>query len=264
MRVDRRWMVVAVLAVLVGLFFAFDIGQYLNLDTIKAQPGRARGLAGGAARAWPRGDLLRRLRRRHRAVAARRGGHDPGRRRDVRAVAGACCWFPSPPAIGATLAFLASRFLLRDCGAGTLRRHSCVPINAGIERDGAFYLFTLRLVPVFPFFVINLVMGLTPIRTLDLLLGQPARHAGRHRRLRERRHAARRRSRSLSRHPLAGAARLSFVLLGIFPLIAKKLVACVQARKVYARLEAAARFDRNLVVIGAGSPGWSPPTSPPR
>ena len=65
--------------------------------------------------------------------------------------------------IGATLAFLASRFLLRD----SVQRASatgCKAVNEGMARDGAFYLFTLRLVPVFPFFIVNLVMGLTPIR----------------------------------------------------------------------------------------------------
>uniref|UniRef100_UPI0035937D9B TVP38/TMEM64 family protein n=1 Tax=Thiocapsa sp. TaxID=2024551 RepID=UPI0035937D9B len=66
--------------------------------------------------------------------------------------------------IGATLAFLVSRFLLRDA---VHRRFGArlATLDKGIEKDGAFYLFTLRLVPVFPFFVINLLMGLTPIKT---------------------------------------------------------------------------------------------------
>ncbi len=71
---------------------------------------------------------------------------------------------PSPPRIGATLAFLASRFLLRDWVQAKFG-DKLKAINDGIAREGAFYLFTLRLVPAFPFFVINLVMGLTPMRT---------------------------------------------------------------------------------------------------
>ncbi len=66
--------------------------------------------------------------------------------------------------IGATLAFLSSRYLLRNW----VQQHfgdRLTAINTGIERDGAFYLFSLRLVPAVPFFLINLAMGLTPIRT---------------------------------------------------------------------------------------------------
>ena len=65
--------------------------------------------------------------------------------------------------IGATLAFLASRFVLRDWVQSRFG-DKLRPVNDGVAREGAFYLFALRLVPVFPFFVVNLVMGLTPIR----------------------------------------------------------------------------------------------------
>ena len=66
--------------------------------------------------------------------------------------------------IGATLAFLASRFLLRDWVQGKFGERLRA-VDDGLEKDGAFYLFTLRLIPVFPFFVINLLMGLTRIKT---------------------------------------------------------------------------------------------------
>lgn len=65
--------------------------------------------------------------------------------------------------IGATLAFLAARFLLRDSVQRRFGKQLRV-LNSGIEKDGGFYLFSLRLMPVFPFFLINLLMGLTPIR----------------------------------------------------------------------------------------------------
>merc|ERR1711879_23669 len=67
--------------------------------------------------------------------------------------------------IGATLAFMASRYLLRDA-VQTRFGDRLQAINDGVEKDGPFYLFTLRLVPVFPFFLINLLMGLTPIRAV--------------------------------------------------------------------------------------------------
>jgi len=66
--------------------------------------------------------------------------------------------------IGATLAFLSARFVLRDWVQGKFGERLRA-IDEGLEKDGAFYLFTLRLIPVFPFFVINLLMGLTRIKT---------------------------------------------------------------------------------------------------
>jgi len=66
--------------------------------------------------------------------------------------------------MGATLAFLSARFVLRDWVQGKFGERLRA-IDEGLEKDGAFYLFTLRLIPVFPFFVINLLMGLTRIKT---------------------------------------------------------------------------------------------------
>ncbi|EPS3398903.1 TVP38/TMEM64 family protein [Vibrio vulnificus] len=64
--------------------------------------------------------------------------------------------------IGATIAFLSSRYLLKDSVQARFG-DKLSAINQGVEKDGAFYLFSLRLIPVFPFFLINLLMGLTPI-----------------------------------------------------------------------------------------------------
>ena len=91
--------------------------------------------------------------------------------------------------IGATLAFLVSRYVLRDAVQARFGNRLS-EINKGIEKDGAFYLFTLRLVPLFPFFVVNLLLGLTRMKAGVFYCGQPGRHAGRHHRLRERRHPA--------------------------------------------------------------------------
>jgi len=149
--------------------------------------------------------------------------------------------------IGATLAFLASRFLLRDWVQekfGARLRG----VNEGVAKEGAFYLFALRLVPAFPFFLINLAMGLTPMRTwtyywvsqLGMLAGTVVYvYAGA----------------QLAEFRLSGGLILAFTLLGLFPLAAKKALDAVKARRAYARWHRPEAFDRNLVVIGAGSAG---------
>ena len=148
---------------------------------------------------------------------------------------------------GATLAFLGARFVLRDWVqarfGGQLR-----PINDGVAKEGAFYLFALRLVPAFPFVAINLLMGLTPIRTwtyfwvsqLGMLAGTIVYvYAGT----------------KLGEFQISFGLLVAFALLGVFPLAAKRVMDAVKARRVYARWTRPAKFDRNLVVIGAGSAG---------
>jgi pyruvate/2-oxoglutarate dehydrogenase complex dihydrolipoamide dehydrogenase (E3) component/uncharacterized membrane protein YdjX (TVP38/TMEM64 family) len=154
--------------------------------------------------------------------------------------------------IGATLAFLASRFVLRDWVQTRFSTQMQI-VNRGVEREGGFYLFTLRLIPAVPFFVINLAMGLTRMRAwtfywvsqLGMLAGTLVYvNAGRQL-------AAIESPRDILSPGLIGA----FLLLGFFPLIAKKLVDAFKARRVYARWQRPVKFDRNLVVIGAGSAG---------
>jgi pyruvate/2-oxoglutarate dehydrogenase complex dihydrolipoamide dehydrogenase (E3) component/uncharacterized membrane protein YdjX (TVP38/TMEM64 family) len=155
-------------------------------------------------------------------------------------------------AIGATIAMLAARFVLRDWVQERFGPQ-LKGINRGVEKEGAFYLFTLRLIPAVPYFLINLAMGLTPIRPwtfywVSQLAMFPATvlyvNAGTQ--------LARLDSlQGILSWQLIGA----FVLLGIFPLAAKKAVDFVKARRVYARWRKPRRFDRNLVVIGAGSAG---------
>jgi pyruvate/2-oxoglutarate dehydrogenase complex dihydrolipoamide dehydrogenase (E3) component/uncharacterized membrane protein YdjX (TVP38/TMEM64 family) len=153
---------------------------------------------------------------------------------------------------GATLALLASRFVLRDWVQQRFARQ-LQGINRGMEKEGAFYLFTLRLIPAVPFFAINLAMGLTPIRLwtfywvsqLGMLPGtlvyvNAGTQLGRIESLQ-----------GIVSFQLVGA----FVLLGIFPLAAKRLLEAYRARRVLARWRKPSRFDRNLIVIGAGSAG---------
>ncbi len=154
--------------------------------------------------------------------------------------------------IGATLAFLVARFLLRD----TVQQRfgdRLKAINDGMAREGALYLLTLRLVPLFPFFLVNLLMGLTGIATRTFYLVSQAGmlpgtlvyvNAG---------------TQLAQIETLSGivspAVLLSFVLLAIFPWISKRFLDYLKRRRVYARWHRPRHFDRNLVVIGAGAAG---------
>lgn len=154
--------------------------------------------------------------------------------------------------LGATLAFWSARYLLRDW-VQTRFGDRLKPINDGMARDGAFYLFTLRLVPVFPFFLINLLMGLMPIRSLTFYgVSQIGMLAGTLVYVNAGTQLARIDS-------LAGivspGVTLSLVLLGVFPLVAKMVLGYLQRRRVYARWTRPKRYDRNLIVIGAGAAG---------
>jgi pyruvate/2-oxoglutarate dehydrogenase complex dihydrolipoamide dehydrogenase (E3) component/uncharacterized membrane protein YdjX (TVP38/TMEM64 family) len=154
--------------------------------------------------------------------------------------------------LGATLAFLAARYLLRDSVQSRFGKQ-LAPINEGVRKDGTFYLLTLRLVPAFPFFLVNLLMGLTPMGVLRYalvsqigMLAGTAVYVNAGTQL-----AAIDSARDIVSPGLLG----SFVLLGLFPLLAKAGVGWLQRRKVYAKWTKPARFDRNLVVIGAGAGG---------
>ncbi|MGH8678565.1 MAG: FAD-dependent oxidoreductase, partial [Burkholderiales bacterium] len=154
--------------------------------------------------------------------------------------------------IGATAAFLVSRFLLRELIQGRYGS-KLKAVNDGVEKDGAFYLFTLRLVPAFPFFIINLVMGLTPMKTRTFYwVSQVGMLAGTIVYVNAGTQLA---AIETLRGILSPGLIASFTVLGLFPLIARKMVDLVKARRVYARWKKPARFDRNLVVIGAGSAG---------
>jgi pyruvate/2-oxoglutarate dehydrogenase complex dihydrolipoamide dehydrogenase (E3) component/uncharacterized membrane protein YdjX (TVP38/TMEM64 family) len=156
--------------------------------------------------------------------------------------------------IGATLAFLAARFVLRDSVQARFGAR-LAEIDRGVQKEGAFYLFTLRLVPLVPFFVINLLMGLTKMKTSTFYwVSQLGMLAGTVVYVNAGTQLAKIDSlRGIVSPGLIG----SFVLLGVFPLIAKKVLDAVQARRVYARWRdrRPRTFDRNLVVIGAGAAG---------
>ena len=154
--------------------------------------------------------------------------------------------------IGATLAFLAARYFLRDWVQDRLGTRIDT-INDGMARDGGFYLFTLRLIPAVPFFAVNLLMGLTPIKAwvfygvsqLGMLAGTAVYvNAG---------------TQLAQLEGISGILSvpliISFALLGIFPWIAKLIIGVIKRRRVYARWTKPTKFDRNLIVIGAGAAG---------
>ncbi|BBO71457.1 pyridine nucleotide-disulfide oxidoreductase [Desulfosarcina alkanivorans] len=154
--------------------------------------------------------------------------------------------------IGATLAFFVSRFLLRDYVQNKFG-DKLRAMNTGVEKDGAFYLFTLRLVPVFPFFVINLAMGLTPIKTLAFyLVSQVGMLPGTFVYVNAGTQIGKLES---LQGILSPELIFSFALLGVFPLVARKIISLVKARKIYQSFSPPKNYDYNLVVIGAGSAG---------
>ncbi len=154
--------------------------------------------------------------------------------------------------IGATLAFMVSRYLFRDAIEKKFSAN-LKSINEGIEREGSFYLFTLRLIPVFPFFVINLVSGLTKMRALSFyIVSQIGMLAGTIVYV----NAGTQLSKLESPSGILSPGIIgSFLLLGIFPLIAKKIIAYMKSRKVLRKYKKPSKFDYNIIVIGAGSGG---------
>ncbi|MGY8903098.1 MAG: FAD-dependent oxidoreductase [Burkholderiales bacterium] len=251
MSVKKIGLLLALLAMVVA-FFVFDLGRYLSLDYLAksqaqlATQYQAKPLVFIAAYlgiyiAVTAASLP------GAAILTLAGGAIFGLWWGTLIVSFASC-------IGATLAFLAARFVLRDSIEARFGQ-SLKNINEGIAKQGAFYLFTLRLVPLVPFFVINLVMGLTkmPVRTfywvsqLGMLAGTAVYV-----------NAGTQLAQITSLKGIFSPALIgSFVLLGVFPLLAKWAVGLVQKRKVYARWSAVKpmHFDRNLVVIGGGAAG---------
>lgn len=246
----KKLLIVLVVLAVAGLFYAFDLHQLLTLDTLKRQQEDFLRLRDQAPVMVSLVYFV--------AYVAVTALSLPGA--VVMTLAGGglfgLLWgfvlvsFAST--VGATLAFLVSRHLLRDW---VQRRFGdrLAAINEGVRKEGALYLFSLRLVPIFPFFLINILMGLTPISTwtyywvsqVGMLAGTLVYvNAG---------------TQLAEIDSLAGILSpgllLSFSLLGLFPFLAKAFNGWLHRRRVYGRWPRPKRFDRNLVVIGAGAAG---------
>lgn len=154
--------------------------------------------------------------------------------------------------LGATLAFITSRYLLRKV---IQERFSdrFESVQRGIRREGALYLFALRLVPLFPFFLVNLLMGLTPIRLstffwvsqVGMLPGTLAYV-----------YAGTELANIQNIHDIVSSKLLfAFAILGILPLISSRIVSILRTRKMAQQWNAPKEFDFNMTVIGAGSAG---------
>ena len=250
MSARRLLLLLAMVAALVA-FVALDLGRFLTLEAVKA---RQADLA-----SWVAARPVASASAFFGAYVLATALSLPGAATAMTLLGGALFGFgwglllvSFASSLGATLAFLASRFLFRDAVRARFGERLAA-LDEGVRRDGAFYLFTLRLIPVFPFFLVNLAMGLTPIATRTFyLVSQLGMLAG------------------TAVYVNAGTALASidsvggllsapllasFALLGVFPLLAKKLVDALAARRVYRGWARPARFDRNLIVVGAGSGG---------
>jgi uncharacterized membrane protein YdjX (TVP38/TMEM64 family) len=226
----RQNLVWLLLALALGAFIALDLGQFLSFEQLKAsQAGFAQLHAQQpftvAAVYFGVYVLATALSIPGAVIITLAGGAVFGLWQGLLLVS-----FAS--SIGATLAFLASRFVLRDWVEARFGQR-LADINAGVNREGGFYLFTLRLIPVVPFFLINLLMGLTRMKTwtfywvsqLGMLAGTAVYV-----------NAGTQLAQLDSVQGILSPALLgSFVLLGLFPLIARRIVVAVQKRKVYAR-----------------------------
>jgi pyruvate/2-oxoglutarate dehydrogenase complex dihydrolipoamide dehydrogenase (E3) component/uncharacterized membrane protein YdjX (TVP38/TMEM64 family) len=238
------------LAAAIAAFFILDLGQYLTLERLKASQAGLADLVAQRPLVAIGGFFLLYV-----AVTALSLPGAAIMTLAAGAIFGlllgtAIVSFAS--AIGASLAFLSSRYLLRDWVKARFGQRVAA-IDRGIEKDGAAYLLTLRLIPAFPFFLINLAMGLTGMRLpVFYIVSQIGMLAGTIVFVNAGTQLAAIESTSdILTLPLIG----SFVLLGLFPLIAKAVVGWWKARQVYRRWKRPKRFDRNLVVIGAGAGG---------
>ncbi|MBA3835879.1 MAG: FAD-dependent oxidoreductase, partial [Sphingomonas sp.] len=234
----------------IAAFFLFDLGRFLTLDYVKDQQAALGDLLDRKPALVVGGFFL--------AYVAVTSLSLPGAA-IMTLAAGAIfgLWLGTlivsfASAIGATLAFLSARYVLRDWVKSRFPK----PVRAadrGVEKDGHFYLLTLRLIPVIPFFLVNLAMGLTAMRVLPyFLVSQVGMLAGTIVYVNAGTQLGAIES---TRDILSPALIGSFVLLGLFPLIAKWAVGGWKRRKVYRGWKRPKRFDRNLIVIGAGAGG---------
>ncbi len=245
-----RLLLALVMGSLIGTFFALDLGRYLTLDALQAQQAAVAQWVDShfvsasllfvliyvlsTALSLPGASLLT------------LGGSA------VFGVAWGLLLVSFASTIGATLAFLSARFLLRDWVTARFG-DKLATFQSGMAKEGAFYLLSLRLIPIFPFFLVNLLMGLTPIRVstyywvsqLGMLPGTfvyvlAGSELG---------------QLTSTGNILSPGLMVALTLLGLMPWLVKKLTAHLALRRQLAPYRKPARYDYNLLVIGAGAGG---------
>ncbi|WP_421260507.1 FAD-dependent oxidoreductase [Aeromonas sp. 600774] len=245
-----RLLLALVMGSLIGTFFALDLGRYLTLDALQAQQAAVAQWVDGhfvsasllfvliyvlsTALSLPGASLLT------------LGGSA------VFGVGWGLLLVSFASTLGATLAFLSARFLLRDW---VERRFGdkLATFQSGMAKEGAFYLLSLRLIPIFPFFLVNLLMGLTPIRVstyywvsqLGMLPGTfvyvlAGSELG---------------QLTSTGNILSPGLMVALTLLGLMPWLVKKLTDKLALRRLLSPYRKPARYDYNLLVIGAGAGG---------
>lgn len=246
----KKVILVLVLLTAAGLFFYFGGAQWLSLAGVKAELARIQAWRNAHPLAFAAGFFV--------CYVAVTALSLPGAA-VMTLAAGAlfgliegAVLVSFASSLGALLAFWVARYLLRDWVEQRFA-HRLQAINEGLNRDGVFYLFALRLVPAIPFFLINLLLGLTRMRAwtfywvsqLGMLPGTVVYvNAGM--------------QLTQIKQPgdiLSWPLLASFALLAVFPWLARGLLRRFERRRLYARWQRPKRFDRNLIVIGAGAAG---------
>ncbi|WOE83452.1 FAD-dependent oxidoreductase [Aeromonas veronii] len=245
-----RLLLALVMGSLIGTFFALELGRYLTLDALQAQQAAVAQWVDShfvtasllfvliyvlsTALSLPGASLLT------------LGGSA------VFGVAWGLLLVSFASTLGATLAFLSARFLLRDWVTARFG-DKLATFQSGMAKEGAFYLLSLRLIPIFPFFLVNLLMGLTPIRVstyywvsqLGMLPGTfvyvlAGSELG---------------QLTSTGNILSPRLMVALTLLGLMPWLIKKLTAKLALRRLLSPYRKPARYDYNLLVIGAGAGG---------
>lgn len=245
-----RLLLVLVMGCLIGAFFAFDLGHYLSLPQLQARQAE---LAALVDRHFVSAALLFVA-----VYVVSTALSLPGA--SLLTLAGSAVFgvvwglllvsFAS--SIGATLAFLSARFLLRDW---VERRFGdkLASLQAGMKKEGALYLLSLRLIPIFPFFLVNLLMGLTPIRVstyywvsqLGMLPGTFVYVLA----------GSELANLTSTGNILSPGLMVALTLLGLMPMLLKDLQRRLALHRLHAPYRKPTRYDYNLLVIGAGAGG---------
>lgn len=245
-----RLLLLLAMGCLIAAYFAFDLGRYLSLDALQARQ--------AALSVWVQANFALAALLFMLVYVISTALSLPGA--SLLTLGGSAIfgiWWglalvSFASTLGATLAFLSARFLLRDW---VERRFGdkLASLQAGMKKDGAFYLLSLRLIPLFPFFLVNLLMGLTPIRVstyywvsqLGMLPGTFVYVLA----------GSELATLTSTGNILSPGLILALTLLGVMPLLIRRLMALWEQRRLHAPYPRPARYDYNLLVIGAGAGG---------